>query len=74
MAVLSVSIVDPSTTFDKKSSEAAYLENVLRLVGLQMRNLEGNSSAPQNVLGMSASGVANTVVATFTHSTAAAKP
>ena len=73
MAVLVIGITDPPA-FDKKSSEVAYLENVLNLIALKLRNGQGNLTGVQNVLGSSGTGVPNTVVATFTHVSSASIP
>ena len=66
MAVLAITVTDPPA-FDKKSSEVQYFERVLNLIALKLRNGQGNLTGVQNVLGGSATGVPNTVVATFTH-------
>jgi hypothetical protein len=72
MSVLTVTITDP--VFDKKSSEAAYLAHVLELVATKLRNQQGAISSATNVLGTSSTGVANTVVATFTHTPSGSNP
>jgi hypothetical protein len=72
MTVLAVTIIDP--TFDKKSSEVAYLARVLELIAVKLRNGQGTLTGSQNVLGVSAAGVPNTVVATFTHTPSGSNP
>jgi hypothetical protein len=72
MTVFTITIVDQ--TFDKKSSEAAYLARVLSLVALKLQSNQGTLTGSQNVLGTNAAGVANTVVATFTHSPSGSNP
>jgi hypothetical protein len=71
MSVISISITDQ--TFDKKSSEVCYLEHVIDLIRVSLRNSQGTSSAPTNVLGTSATGVPNSIVASFTYTASAAK-
>lgn len=66
MTVLAITIADPPA-FDKKSSEVQYLERVLNLIAVKLRNGQGTLTGVQNVIGASATGVPNTVVATFTH-------
>ena len=41
MSVLTVTINDPSPAFDKKSSEVAYLEQVLTFIGAEIRRGNG---------------------------------
>ena len=72
MAVLVISITDPA--FDKKSSEVQYLDRVLDLIALKLHANQGTLIGAQNVLGVSATGVPNTVVATFTHVSSASNP
>jgi hypothetical protein len=72
MSVLTVTITDP--VFDKTSSEVAYLARVLSLVAAKLQSGQGTLTGAQNVLGTSSAGVPNTVVATFTHTSSAAKP
>jgi hypothetical protein len=72
MSVLTVTITDP--TFDKKSSEVAYLRQVLELVGASLERTRGTVSSSTNVLGTSAAGVPNTIVASYTYTSSANKP
>jgi hypothetical protein len=72
MTVLVVTVADPA--FDKKSSEAAYLARVLQNVAQKIQSGQGTLTGSQNVLGTSATGVANTVVATFTHTPSGSNP
>jgi hypothetical protein len=50
------------------------LERVLNLIALKLRNGQGNLTGLQNVLGASATGVPNTIVATFTHTPSGSIP
>ena len=72
LSVLSVTITDQ--TFDKKSSEVAYLQKVLHLVAQSLSSKQGASSAATNVLGVNAAGVPNTVVASYTYTASASNP
>lgn len=72
MTVLTISIVDQ--TFDKKSSEVAHLERVLLLIAQKLRSNQGTLTGSQNVVGVSAAGVPNTVLATFTHAASGSNP
>jgi hypothetical protein len=71
MSVITVTITDQ--TFDKKSSEVAYIDHVLDLVATSLRNSQGNISAPTNVLGTNAVGTPNTIVASYTYTASASK-
>jgi hypothetical protein len=72
MTVLTITIADP--TFEKKSAEAAYLARVLQNVAAKLQSNQGTLTGSQNVLGTSAAGVPNTVVATFTHTPSGSNP
>lgn len=72
MTVLTVAIVDQ--VFDKKSSEVAYLSRVLRQMADEVQRKEGTSSGSQNVLGVNAAGVANSVLATWTYVASGSNP
>jgi hypothetical protein len=72
MSVLTVTITDP--TFDKKSSEVAYLRRILEHVAAELQRTQGASSAATNVRGMSSTGVANTIVASYTYTASASNP
>ncbi|SNB54029.1 hypothetical protein SAMN05414138_10211 [Rhodoplanes sp. JGI PP 4-B12] len=72
MSVLTVTVTDP--VHDRKSSEAAYLARVLRLVAQQIQSQQGTKSGSQNVLGTSAAGAPNTVVASFNYTASASNP
>ena len=72
MTVLSITITDPS--FDKQSSEVGYLRNVLKLIEQHLGSRQGTQTGAQNVLGVSSTGVPNTVVASYTYTASASKP
>jgi ribosome maturation factor RimP len=71
MAVLTVTITDP--VFEKKSSEVAYLARVLENVAATLQRSQGNITSG-NVLGVSSSGVPNTIVASFTYVASGTRP
>ena len=72
MSVLTVTITDQ--TFDKKSSEVAYLRRILEHVGAELQRTQGASAAATNVRGMNAAGAANTIVASYTYTSSASNP
>jgi hypothetical protein len=61
-------------TYDKKSSEAAHIARVLELVIVKLQSNQGNLSGAQNIVGVSSTGVPNTVLATFTHTPSGSNP
>lgn len=71
MTVLTITINDP--VFDKKSSEVAYLQRVLHLLGNEIGRSHGTVTSGQ-ILGTSPTGVANTSLGSWTYSSSANKP
>ena len=72
MTVLTVTIVDQS--FDKKSSEVAYLANVLDLVKASLQRTQGTVATATNVLGTNSAGTPNTTLASYTYTASATHP
>ena len=68
MAVLTVTIVDQ--TFDKKSSEVAYLQKVLALVAFEIGKGRGAVTSG-SALGQNAAGTTNTSLASWTYTPSA---
>jgi hypothetical protein len=74
MTVLTISITDQTGAFDKRSAEVQWLAKTLDLIGTKLRNTQGNVSTATNVLGTSALGVPNSIVASYTYATSANNP
>jgi hypothetical protein len=72
MAVFVCTVVDQA--YDKKSSEAAHIVRVLELIAVKLQSNQGTLSGVQNIVGVSAAGVPNTVMATFTHTPSGNNP
>jgi hypothetical protein len=71
MAVLTITIVDPS--FEKKSSEIAYLRGVLRT--LEMELGRGNGTVTSGtIMGTSPAGTPNTSLGSWTYIASGSKP
>ena len=72
MTVFVATFVDQ--TFDKKSSEVAYIAKVLRKMADDVQISEGALSAQQNVLGVNQAGTPNTTLAQWTYTASASNP
>ena len=69
MTILVVTVADQ--TFDKKSSEVAYLRRVLELVGAELERTRGTISTTVTVRGVKPDGTPNTAVATYAYTASA---
>jgi flagellar hook-basal body complex protein FliE len=72
MTVFVATFVDQ--TFDKKSSEVAYIAKVLRKMADDVQKSQGASSAATNVLECNQAGTPNTAVAQWTYTASASNP
>lgn len=70
MTVLTITINDPA--FDKKSSEVAYLIGVLRTLETELGRGQGKVTSG-TILGVSAAGVANTSLGSWTYAASGSK-
>jgi len=70
MTVLVITITDP--VFDKKSSEVAYLIGVLRTLETEIGRGQGKVTSG-TILGVSATGVANTSLGSWTYAASGSK-
>jgi hypothetical protein len=73
MAVLTVTISDPSPAFQKKSSEVAYLQQVLHLMAMELAVGRGTKTSG-TIIGTSAAGTPNTSLGSWTYTPAASNP
>jgi hypothetical protein len=71
MTVLTITIVDQA--FDKKSSEIAYLQRVLHLLGNELGSGRGTVTSG-NIIGQNAAGVANSSLGSWSYTPSASKP
>ena len=72
MTVFTLTIQDQS--FDKTSSEAAWIANVLRTVANNVQSTQGTKTSQQTVYGVNSAGVANSAVAQYTYTPSGTKP
>jgi len=70
MTVLTITINDPS--FEKKSSEAAYLRRVLEIAAQEIGGAQGTKTSG-SIIGVSQAGVANTSLGSWIYSSSASK-
>lgn len=71
MTVLTLTITDQS--FDKKSSEVAYLQRVLDLLKNEIGRARGTVTSG-TIVGQSATGVANTSLGSWSYTSSASNP
>jgi hypothetical protein len=72
MSTLVIAINDPPT-FDRKSSEIAHLLKILDHLKTEIGRGRGTVTSG-SILGMSAAGVANTMLGSWTYTPSATKP
>ena len=70
MAIISISINDPM--LDKKSAEIAFVQRACEIAVLEMARARGNQTSG-TILGVSAAGVANTSLGSWSYSPTASK-
>lgn len=73
MALLTVTIADPSPNPGTKSGEITYLQQVLSEISMEIGRQRGAVTSG-TVLGVSAAGVPNTSKAAWTYTPVATKP
>jgi hypothetical protein len=73
MAVLTITISDPSPAFDKKSSEVAYLLGVVDTLKKELGRGVGTVTSG-TIIGTSAGGTPNTALGSWSYISAASKP
>jgi hypothetical protein len=71
MSVLTITINDPS--FEKKSSEVAYLQRVLHLLKNELGRGRGTVTSG-NIVGTNAAGTPNTSLGSWSYSASGSKP
>ena len=71
MTVLAITINDPS--FERKSSEVAYLQGVLDIVKMEMGRGRGTVTSG-TILGTNGAGTPNTSLGSWTYTASGSKP
>jgi hypothetical protein len=71
MTVLTITIIDQ--TFEKKSSEVAYLTRVLDLLKAELGRGQGTVTSG-SIIGTNAAGVPNSSLGSWAYSASASKP
>lgn len=70
---LTITINDPAPAFDKKSAEVAYFQRVLEHLANEIGRGRGTVTSGQ-IIGLSAAGVANTSLGSWSFTPGASKP
>jgi hypothetical protein len=73
MSVFTITINDQIGSFPKRSSEVAFIVQMLNLAAARLQSQQGDASSG-NLIGQSPSGVANSVLGSWTYAASGTQP